>query len=149
MLAHGYFNKGLREPGLSSPTWRFIPIAGRAPNSKDRVCKLNRPKHVKWACCQDCFWLMTSSFWKLLCVEPGMTKLQAFPGSPSLRGLRSRTQGPLPSIMNRYSLCALISTLISSNIYYGPARIWAEKKMSAGLCLPQGPQPKLEAYVRT
>lgn len=50
-------------------------------------------------------------------------------------GLRGRSHGSLPGVKNCYALCALIPTLIHSNLYYGPARIWAEKNVSRALPL--------------
>lgn len=44
MLALHYFNKEFYKPVPLLPTWQFILIVGKMPNSKEIVSKLNKPK---------------------------------------------------------------------------------------------------------
>lgn len=74
-----------------------------------------------------CGWPQTS--WSSSVWSQAWQSSRLSQGAPP-RGLRSRSQGSLPGVMNYRSLCALIPTLIHSNIYCGPARIWAEKNVS-------------------
>lgn len=82
MLALSYFNKKFYEPVLLLPTWQFILIVDKVPNSKEIVSKLNKPKYIKWKWRQTWFPLMGHHILELLSVC-GQGPDKPFPGNPS------------------------------------------------------------------